>query len=593
MSSNINTSVELDAPPSSSVAGSTFEERLCNDVGNELLLSANRIAELVATSSATSAAGPNDPISRATELVVTSSATSAAGPNDPISRAMIDSSNYVKQEEWFQLLQDDGIPLSTEELEQWKNKPTKRKSSHITSSGRHYKQLYGLASKVYDVYYAKNVYLFVNMLKNKSDCIHLIGKEIAKTRHSRPKADIHSLVVGEEFKQFVSQPEFNGRAIFHFVPQGQILKFFLEKWTGSTTEELMKPTDSDKLRVTGILFQEGMREFIPYLLKNGDKSKRLTLDEWNGKKRRAFVLFTQHFCDPDVKISLPSKWFEEITKTKINEKVGENAWEDLTEQFDPNKPHRISLPRTEEHMKIIVGNVIREYNTVMEDYTKNTGGGDGDEALYVVWQEREDAAIVNYDRKIKGGVYLTIVHMWNKQFNFPLVTTKDPIPDACQVDDNSGDNISNLQSPSLSGHSNKVPSNRQENKVLTAQRVKLTDVMDKLLVEMQQSNPDVVDRQHDVIGMINTTNDSLQKFGEKLTELHAKKKRLHGGNDEQKKSKKMKTIERDIKQAKTMIKTMKKTLQQQQEALEKVNGGGDGSDDGDSSSDSDDSDSQE
>ena len=45
----------------------------------------------------------------------------------------------------------------------------------------------------------------------------------------------------------------------------------------------------------------------------------------------------------------------------------------------------------------------------MEEYTKNTGGGDGDEALYVV--EREDAAIVNYDRKIKGGVYLTIVHI--------------------------------------------------------------------------------------------------------------------------------------------------------------------------------------
>jgi len=352
-----------------------------------------------ATANALEDSSANDTTNEQAVPVVTSAPTSAAGPNDPISIAMIDSSKHVKQEEWFQLLQDDGIPLPTKELAQWKIKPTKRKSSHITFSGRHYKQLYVLAAKVYDVYYARKIDLFVNMLKNKSDCIHHIGKQIVKMRYSRSKGYIHALVVGEEFKKIVSLPEINKQAMFHFVPQGQILKVFLEKWTGSTTEELMKPTDSDKLRVTGIMFLEGMREFIPYLLKNGDKSKRLTLDEWNGKKRRAYVMFTQQFYDPDVKVSLPSKWFDEITKTKINEKVGENAWEKLTEQFDPNKADRISLLRSGEHMKIIVGNVIREYNTVMEDYTKNTGGGDGDEALYVVWQERKDAAIVNYDRK--------------------------------------------------------------------------------------------------------------------------------------------------------------------------------------------------
>ena len=299
-----------------------------------------------------------------------------------------------------------------------------------------------------------------------------------------------------------------------------------------------------------------------------------------------------------MKVSLPSKWFDEITKIKINEKVGENAWEKLTEQFDPNKPHRISLPRTEDHMKIIVGNVIREYNTVMEDYTKNTGGGDSDETSHIVWQEHKDAAaIVHYDRKVKGADHCA--SMWSKIY-FLLVTTKDPIPDSCQVDDDAGDNISNLGLPSPSGSSNKVPSNRQADTVLTAQRVKLTNVMDKLLVEMQQSRPeehecretDVIDRQNDVIGMINTTNETLEKFGEKLAELVGKKKRIHAANDERRKSKKLKTIEGDIKQAKSMIKTMKKTLRQQQEALEKVNGGasdGQNSDDDSSSSDSDDS----
>ena len=67
--------------------------------------------------------------------------------------SLIETLPKSQQIEWFQLLQDDGIPLSTEqELEQWKDKSTKWKNFHITFSGRHYKELYGFAAKVYDVY---------------------------------------------------------------------------------------------------------------------------------------------------------------------------------------------------------------------------------------------------------------------------------------------------------------------------------------------------------------------------------------------------------------------------------------------------------
>ena len=98
-------------------------------------------------------------------------------------------------------------------------------------------------------------------------------------------------------------------------------------------------------------------------------------------------------------------------------------------------------------------------------------------------------------------MYLTIVHMWNKQFSFPLVTTKDPNLNSCQVDDGAGDNISNLRSPSPSPYSTKVTSNRQEDTVLTAQRAKFSATMDKILIEMQQSQPDEHERgEMDVVG---------------------------------------------------------------------------------------------
>jgi hypothetical protein len=95
-------------------------------------------------------------------------------------------------------------------------------------------------------------------------------------------------------------------------------------------------------------------------------------------------------------------------------------------------------------MKFIVDNTIHEYNTVMEDYTKNTGGGDSDETSHIVWQEHKDAAaIVHYDRKVKGADHCA--RMWSKIY-FPLVTTKDPIPDSCNlvdVDDDDDDDDGN------------------------------------------------------------------------------------------------------------------------------------------------------
>ena len=77
---------------------------------------------------------------------------------------------------------------------------------------------------------------------------------------------------------------------------------------------------------------------------------------------------------------------------------------------------------------------------------KFTGGGDGDDAAVVVWKEWDEVEIVNYDYKIKNSVYLTVVHMFNKLYDFLLVVVKDGVPTEFQIDDSWTELISPMSS---------------------------------------------------------------------------------------------------------------------------------------------------
>ncbi len=55
--------------------------------------------------------------------------------------------------------------------------------------------------------------------------------------------------------------------------------------------------------------------------------------------------------------------------------------------------------------------------------------------IHVVWEEREDAEFATYVGNQNRCMYLTIVHMWDKQHGFPLVVTKEEIPTDIAIDD--------------------------------------------------------------------------------------------------------------------------------------------------------------
>ena len=230
---------------------------------------------------------------------------------------------------------------------------------------------------MYGLYNSKKEALFGNILGNRYDAIHKIGMHIANNCYLMPKGDIHSAGEGFDYKQFISNPEYDNRNTFYFLDQRHVLKHFLDMWSGSTFNDQMKPTTtSDRLRAISLLFQAEMREYISFILSRTDRSIRRTIDEWTGKQNGFHNQLNLRFIDPEYGIAFPPKWFLEHTKQKINDKFDSTPgkpWDDFINEFDPNGPARIVLPRTESFFKHIAGPTISVYDTVMVDIPKTEG----------------------------------------------------------------------------------------------------------------------------------------------------------------------------------------------------------------------------
>ena len=176
--------------------------------------------------------------------------------------------------------------------------------------------------------------------------------------------------------------------------------------------------------------KEEVRDKVIFLLPVANKSNRAVLDSYNGEKKALIHILHQQYIDEEYKVSLPTNWFNNNTKEKIDAKVFSvgKKWVQLNEEFDVKNINCILLPWTKDNVKNIILETIWKINKVMGDYTKNTGGGSGDDSHVVPWQERDNVAFVNYENKIKYSIYLTVVHMWSRLYNDPFLIIRDNIP---------------------------------------------------------------------------------------------------------------------------------------------------------------------
>ena len=359
---------------------------------------------------------------------------------------------WVPNDNWFDKLQDDGEDLTEKEMKEWKENPSKRKRTFITARGKHFPKLYKLAEMLYVLYYPHSNELFPKILKNRSDCIHKIGNYIATNRYSTARGDLHSHTESA-LKEYAAKEKYSQLPLLHYIEQRMVLKYFVEQWSGKTIADRMEFQDRDLLRVAGLLFHEELRDDIPFILPKPKIIGRAMLDSWPSKKKRLYHMLHVRFIDKEQKVVLPPKWNDDYTKSKIKERG--MSWDDLTsKQFNPNDPVRIKLPWTENHIKSMIQKVITAYNKIMEDYTKDTGGGSGNVADVVSWREREDVHFANYNHKVKECLYMTVVHMWNKNYGYPFYAEKEEIPVHCQIDDDNG-----IQSSTPGTQSSKIKNN--------------------------------------------------------------------------------------------------------------------------------------
>ena len=85
-------------------------------------------------------------------------------------------------------------------------------------------------------------------------------------------------------------------------------------------------------------------------------------------------------------------------------------------------------------MKGIFSKLESEYRAAMDQYTKGTGGGPGAPENFAAWKERDETNVIKYSQQASN-IYLSVVHMWDKMFQFPFVRERSPMPEGCVIDD--------------------------------------------------------------------------------------------------------------------------------------------------------------
>ena len=75
------------------------------------------------------------------------------------------------------------------------------------------------------------------------------------------------------------------------------------------------------------------------------------------------------------------------------------------------------------------------YNKCMEHYTKRTGGGAGHPEKFHNWKNSDSKWIAYYLNDQECNLFLAVIHMSDKEFNFPMVKIMGSMPTKSQIDD--------------------------------------------------------------------------------------------------------------------------------------------------------------
>lgn len=578
----------------------------------------------------------------------------AAGPSIGNENSQANDTNIIPNElfidnvVFFRALQDNGVEMNAKEKAQYLNN-RKNKTKTVKRGDRFYSETYKLAKDLHTHYKTFLTTLLPNIRKNDSDAIRMLGRQLLEMRQTSSQADIHSVVTDSDQMDISRSDEFKNKVVLSFLSQTEWLKWIISKWGKDDTKE-KEATCDDIIRAVGIMFMEDMREFIPYVLSavdpsakdptptQRDPSKRLRLDGWNSKRNWTFRTLRDRFVDPDVVVPVSKDWNSDEARRRIDERLGDGVYDEF--KFNPNNPDRIKIARTEKEVQTILGKGLLDYNKMMIKYKKNTGGGDGNPIVVAVWQDRDPLDIVGYaTNNLKADVHLTLIHLWDKQYEFPLTIVKESGTPGGGVDDDDEDYVdffdlshgddrdddgSRAATPT-NGGSNKTPKQSKATKktrkksgsktsqeqhqlasLAEAQKQdrrehleQLSEVMKDVFQSKSNDEGDKIDMVAKLQDSIATTEAALEKAEKKLKGLKKRRREAKemAGNSPSNRAikKKFDSITKKAKLTAKKVSAFQSSLEDQLEQLQRLSGTGKKEDDADDDIDlsdiSDDSDS--
>ena len=304
----------------------------------------------------------------------------------------------------------------------------KNKHFHIASSGKFYPKLYQLACFIVNkIKEFPDAYpRFNHTTKNLSMVVHPLGRRILHTRKEYARADLYNIGRDVGFMDFIESEKYDHVRSFFILSQQDLLEYiFVEKF--GPQPDAKNVTMDDKVQVARIVFMDSdMRKCITSMVGKARTGRRLEMDATSGLYHSGFSLLHARFIDKEVIIKLPEEWTRVETQETMDERHGPGTFANYC-TFNPNNVARLDLPWSQEDVMRIFEKMVAEYQAMMDLYTKGTGGGPGASEHYADWMHHPAECVVGYIHQ-PCNFYLSVVHIWDKQFNWLLTDEKDPLP---------------------------------------------------------------------------------------------------------------------------------------------------------------------
>lgn len=339
-----------------------------------------------------------------------------------------DTSCYVDQSLWIELLQDEGIDIE-KRCPKGYLKP-RNKATRKGNSNKAYKELCDLSNKLFELYSSKTEYFNINV-KRQNDAVTVILGWIVDKRQ-RHLTSVKNVTVDsvscQEYVDTIAKWNKAPDDAVYMMDQSSVLFEAFNTW-GNNVAKVQRHLPNDYVRLVAVVLHPDNRDLMNIVL--DERKSRADLDDPSRSKTAIFETFAAQFS-ADTLYRHPQRW------DRIDEKNLDNK-----EKVDPNDPQYKRKSWTGLELKVMYEMVMKKYKEVSKKWQAGTGGGPGAPENYEIWQERADELFQNYTGGKDFIPWLTWVYVMDMSNDGLLMARYEGLPEG--IGSESGADSKSLQ----------------------------------------------------------------------------------------------------------------------------------------------------